>query len=340
MTNTPPLSRIFFGLYFLITLAVGLAALIWPSFRSVSYAPVRDALLPDYYLDPSARIPVQLTIAAAPRLEAWAKDAAAEFSHENDLVEIHITALHGADANRLLNSMTGLPDAWIAESEFARTSAGGIPYQIEGASVAQDSFLWVVSTSRRDFAEDLDWLGVAIVAGEDSQFRVALPPLNSIEGMAACYSAAAEYHRLDAPTAAQINDPGFQAWMRGLRQAAPDLSRNPRDQLASRPPQADAGLILRSDWAQIGQSALTAQPPAYNVTFHFPYYLRSNWEDLPAAEATARREAAEAFRDYLTGSEPQDRLALYGMEKAGADSGGVTPIWAESTVRAMQFCWR
>jgi hypothetical protein len=341
MSNSPPLSRFLFSVFLVITLAVGIAALVWPSLRALSYAPLRDALMPDFYLDPEATIPVRITVVLPPALEAWVRTSAEEFSRENSLIHIDISTLRGIDANRRLNSMTGLPDAWIAETGFARTAAGGIPYQAEGTPLAGDSFIWLAVAARQDLSGNMDWQGVARVAENDPLFRVALPPLNSIEGMAACLSAAAEYHNQAAPTAAQINDPAFQTWLNRLRQAAPDLSRNPRDQLISRPPQVDAGLLLHSDWAQIDQSAFLSQAPRFNIQFTYPYYVRSNWEDLPSEkEAAARREAVGKFRDYLTSNGPQNRLTVYGLERADDAKKNQLPVMEEATIRALQFCWR
>jgi hypothetical protein len=340
MANSPPLSRVLFGFFLLLALSVGIAALVWPAVRAVSYAPLRDALLPDFYLNPDAAVPVRISVVLPPALETWVRTSAEEFSRENPLIQVEITALRGIDAGRRLNSMTGLPDAWIAEAEYTRTAAGGIPYQAEGTGLAGDSFVWLATTARTDLAGGLDWRGVARAAENDPLFRVALPPLNSIEGMAACYSAAAEYHDQAAPGAAQINDAGFQSWLARLRQAAPDLSRNPFDQLNSRPPQADAGFLLRTDWARLAQGAFQSQAPRYGVSFNYPFYMRSGWEELPSAEAAARRQAVEKLRNYLGSGAAQDRLAGYGLSRAGADPGGRTPDLDESAIRALQFCWR
>lgn len=341
MTNSPPLSRVLFGLFLILTLSVGIAALVWPSLRAVSYAPVRDALLPDFYLNPEATIPVRISVVLPPSLEAWVRAAADDFTKGNPLIQVDIAAMHGIDAGTRLTSVSGLPDVWIAETEFARTTAGGIPYERQGVVLAGDSFVWLAVATRQDLSGNLDWRGAVRAAENDALFRVALPPLNSIEGMAACLSAAAEFHDQAAPTAAQINDAAFQNWLGRLRQAAPDLSRNPFDQLNSRPPQADAGFLLRSDWARLGQSAFQSQAPRFNVEFTYPYYVRSSWEGLPSErEAAARRDAAAKFRDYLTGAGAQNRLAGYGLERAEQARQNPLPEIDESTVRALQFCWR
>jgi hypothetical protein len=340
MSNTPPLNRILFGLYILLTLAIGLAALIWPSVRSWTYAPLRDTLLPNFFLPTRAGQPVTLAVAVPTTLESWVKASAAEFSQQNALIQIAVTPLRGLDANRRLNTVTGLPDVWIAEADFARLAAGGIPYETQGTPLAQDTLIWVAAKSQTALAGDLGWKTVAEAASRNPQFRIAMPPLNSVEGMAACLSAAAEYHAQDQLAPAQINDPAFRGWLKALLQAAPDLSRNPRDQLASRPPQADAGLILNSDWHQLNQGGFLFQAPSYNVAFNYPYFIRSNWQNLQPDEADAHRAAAEKFKTYLLSSGPQSRLGNYGLDRPDAHLTAPRLTMDEATIRALQFCWQ
>jgi hypothetical protein len=340
MSNTPPLNRILFGLYVLLTLAVGLAALIWPSVRSWTYAPLRDTLLPNFFLPTRAGQPVTLAVAVPSTLERWVKDSATEFTQQNALVQIEVTPLRGLDANRRLNTVTGQPDVWIAEADFARLAAGGIPYQTQGSPLAQDTFVWVTAASQTALASDLGWKTVAAAADHNPQFRIAVPPLNSVEGMAACLSASAEYFAQDHLTPAQINDPAFRGWLKALLQAAPDLSRNPRDQLSSRPPQADAGLILNSDWHQLNQNSFLSQSPSYNVAFNYPYYIRSNWENVQPDEADAHRAAAEKFETFLLSSGPQSRLSTYGLDRPGTRLTAPLLTMDEATIRALQFCWQ
>ncbi len=340
MSSTPPLNRILFGFYVVLTLAVGLAALIWPSVRSWTYAPLRDALLPDFFLPTRAGQPVKLVVAAPTTLEGWVKASAAEFTQQNALIQIEVTPLRGLDANRRLNTLTGQPDVWIAEADFARLAAGGVPYETQGTPLAQDTFIWVAASSQTALAANLGWRTVAETANSNPQFRIAMPPLNSVEGMAACLLAAADYYAQDKVTPAQINDAAFRTWLKALLQAAPDLSRNPRDQLASRPPQADAGLILNSDWGQLNQGGFIHQMPAYNVAFNYPYYIRSNWQNVPSDEADAHRAAAEKFRAFLLSAGPQSRLNSSGLQRP--DTRLTVPLLTidEATIRALQFCWQ
>ncbi len=346
MTNTPRINRFLFVLYILLTVGVLVAALIWPAVRAVAYAPLRDLLLPAFYLPTSAGIEAKITVAAPPALESWVREAAADFNRQNSrtgtvrLIEVSVIPLRGAEAGRRLNaSVTDLPDVWIAEADFVRTGVGGVPYESSGPSVAQGSLAWVAVASS-DLGGNLTWRSVADAARSDMQFRIAVPPVGSVEGMAACASAAAEYHQQASLTADMLNDTAFRQWLDELLAAAPNRSRHPRDQLGSRPPEVDVGLILGSDWHQLPQETFIYQPPRYNVTFNYPYLVRSNWYELSEDEADARRIAAEKFSAFLLGAGPQSKLVNYGLERAGAQSSGQIVTVDDQAVRALQACWQ
>ena len=341
MSNAPRVNRLLFIVYLLVSLCVGSAALIWPPVRSVAYAPLRDSLFPHAYLNPLAGRSVDIAMAVSPALEDWIRDSLVDFSEQNPLVSVDVIALRGAEAGRRLNVMTGLPDIWIAESDWARTAAGGIPYGREGAVVARDSFLWaVVAESPRAVPSELTWNALASLAKTDPQFRMALPPEGSVEGMGACLSAAAEYFGQPSPTAAQINDPSFRRWLDGLLEAVPDLTRNPFDTMTSRPPQADAAFLPIRDGRRLDPSTFVFQIPRYAAVMNFTLYIRIDWPELTDNEAEAKRGAAEDIRDYLAGSGPQGRLAAYSLERSDAVFESPVRPADDAAVFALQFCWR
>ncbi|MFL7794663.1 MAG: substrate-binding domain-containing protein [Anaerolineae bacterium] len=339
MTSIPRINKFLFVLYVLLIVGVLLAALIWPQVRAMAYAPLRDMLFPAFYLPTSAGIEAKITVAAPPTLEAWVREAAVDFNRQNTLIEVSVIPLRGAEAGRRLNaSVTDLPDVWIAEASFVRTGVGGVPYESGGPSVAQDGLAWVaVASSAID--GNLSWQSVADAARSDMQFSIAVPPTGSVEGMAACASAAAEYHQQAKLTADLLNDAAFQQWLDELLAATPSRSRSPRDQLASRPPQVDVGLILGSDWHQLAKESFIYQPPSYNVVFDFPYLVRTNWYELSENEANARRIAAHKFSDFLLSAGPQGKLVNYGLERADAQPSGQIVRFNDPAVRALQACW-
>lgn len=132
MTSTPRLNRLLFLLFTLLCLLVGVAALIWPSVRSASYAPLRDVLLPDFYLNPQARQSVHLIVAVPPVLTDWVKNSAQEFSKQNPLISVEVVPLKGAEANQRLTAMTGSPDVWIANRIGIGSPPAGSPSKQRG----------------------------------------------------------------------------------------------------------------------------------------------------------------------------------------------------------------
>jgi hypothetical protein len=340
MTSTPRLNRFLFLLFTILCSLVGVAALIWPSVRSVSYAPLRDALLPDFYLNPQARQSVHLIVAVPPVLTDWVRNSAKEFSKQNPLASVEVVPLRGTEASQRLTAMTGSPDVWIAESDWNRVTAGGIPFETSGTVVAQDFFTWAAPAGARSgLPSALSWSSLAQTAAADPQFSLGVPPTGSVQGMGACLSAAGEYFQTDSVTAAQINDASFRRWLAGLFEAVPDRTRNPLDQITSRPPQVDAAFLMWSDRRSMNEKDFLFQA-AQPVVLNYSLYIRSSWKDVSTEEAGLRRSAAEKFRALLTGSGPQGSLETDGLTQAKADLGARVRPADDNSVYALQFCWR
>jgi hypothetical protein len=340
MSSTPRLNRFLFVSFLLLSLCVGSSALIWPQVRSLSFAPLRDAVIPNFYLNPQAGKSVTLLVAVPPALEDWIKGSLEDFTKQNPLITVNLTVVRGVDANRRLNVMSGAPDVWIAESDWIRIAAGGIPFETTGAVVAQDSFVWAAPAgSPQDILSGLNWTSLARTAESDPQFRLAVPPQSSVEGMGACLSAGAEYFGQPAISADQINDKSFKRFLAGLMDAVPDLTRNPFDQMASRPPQADAAFLPRSDGLRLAGSAFFLQPPQYTAVLNFTFYIRSNWREIQDWEANLQRQAAEKFRSYLLSSGMQNGLEAHSLERPGAAVDNPARPADENAVYALQFCW-
>jgi hypothetical protein len=340
MSTTPRLNRFLFASFLLLSLCVGSSALIWPQVRSLSYAPLREAILPNFYLNPQAGKSVALLVAVPPALEDWVKGSLEDFTKQNPLITVNLTVVRGVDANRRLNAITGAPDVWIAESDWVRIAAGGIPFESTGAVVAVDSFVWAVPAGAPpDILAGLNWTSLARIADDDPQFRLAVPPQGSVEGMGACLSAGSEYFRGPALTADQINDKDFKRFLDGLMDAVPDLTRNPFDQMASRPPQADAAFLPRSDGLNLAGSGFLLQAPQYTAVLDFTFYIRSNWREIQDWEADLQRQAAEKFRAFLLSAAMQNGLEGYRLERPDAAVDNPARPADENAVYALQFCW-
>ncbi len=188
--------------------------------------------------------------------------------------------------------------------------------------------------------DGLNWQSIHDVALRDRQFRLALPPTNSISGLAACMSAAAAYHQLPTLERSLVDDGDFQRWLADMLEAVPNRNLNPRDQLNSRPPQADVGLLMNSELQQLDEERFDADPPIYNVVLDYPYFIRTEWPRLSASTANAHQVASERFRDFLIDSPQQAKLGEYGFEPAVGNDNGQSVEIDGSTLGALRGCWR
>jgi len=82
MLNPLRLNRMLFGLYLITVIGVTAAALFVPSWRAVSYAPLREIILPP----PK---PIEVSVLYSTEKEAWLTDVIARFEATNPRVEGH-----------------------------------------------------------------------------------------------------------------------------------------------------------------------------------------------------------------------------------------------------------
>lgn len=294
-----------------------------------------------YTLPTRQTMQARIEVAGPTALEAWLQTAAQAFNQRDQNFQVMIIPVNGSEASRRLNaSVPDLPDVWIAEADFARARLSDPPYATTGPSIAQDYLLWVAVNRRAELTDHLDWQPVQELTVTDWQFKVALPPPNHLVGLAACLSAAATYHQEPTLNRNLVNDAGFRQWLEQLFEAIPNRRQNPRDQLISRPPKVDVGLLLQSETTAFNSTDFNHQPPTYNVAFNHPYLIRTNWLDLPPDEIEARQFVAEQFRQFLLSDSQQTRLVDYHLKPANTPLTG-QPVQAdELTMRSLQWCWQ
>jgi len=270
---------------------------------------------------------VTITVAVAPELEMWAQEAARDFNATHRPTTVNIVTLKGLNATQTLDLSKGesLPDAWIAEADFVRQMARGVPYEANGPSVAQASLVWVEVAGRNKLTAPADWPAVHEAAVNNPQFRAALPsPSNSVIGVAAYLSALAAFHNNPALSPEMVSA-DFQTWMEEILVAVPEQTRAPLDQLSRTPPSVDVGLLLEDELTNLNLSQFNRQSPAFNVVFNFPYLIRQGGGVVAdETEAEAHRQAAARFLDFLLEAGQQNRLPNYGLRPAGRDVSGQT----------------
>ncbi len=281
-----------------------------------------------YTLPTRGGVSTDLRIAVSPALESWARDAASDFNQHNSQISVEIITLKGLDATQQLDlsKEVSLPDAWIADADFVRQMARGIPYDETGTSVAQDGLVWLAVAQRTGLQGKLNWVTVYTAAvdaaqwqslgGGDARFDAALPsPKNSVAGLAAFLSAAASYHQQPALNASMVTDTGFLRWVDEILNAVPDKNGSPLNQLTRTPPSVDVGIILQSQLPDVNRNQFMEQAPQYPVVFDFPYLIRRGSTAKGAAD---REKAAAIFRDFLLSADQQNRLPQYGLQSASA----------------------
>ncbi len=294
-----------------------------------------------YVLPTHQGIQATIQVAVPPTLEPWVNEAAKEFNTQNNQIQVKTTPLKGTEARSKLNfGMKDLPDVWIAEATFVRNYAGNVPYEVTGPTVAQDKLVWLAGSQRADLAANLNWRLVHDTAVKEMQFKIAMPPSNNIEAMAACMSVAAEYYGEANLEKNLANDPIFQRWFNELLEATPNRSRNPRDQLASRPSEADVGLLLNNEAYQLQQQGFIATFPTYNVLFNYPYLIRTSWPELSDDQVKAQQTVAKQFRDFLLSNAQQSKLGNHGFDNAAAKPTGEFVTIGQQTVQGLQWCWQ
>ena len=294
-----------------------------------------------YALPTRGGIQATIQVAVPASLVDWVEQAAEEFSDRHGQIDVKVVPLESGEAeDHLGTSANNLSDVWIAEADFVRANAGSIPFDQHGMSVAHDSLLWVAPSRESNAANNLNWQVVHDSAVNDLQYRVAIPAAGGTDSLAACMSAAATFHQQANVGRGMVNDAAFQAWLEDLLEAVPNRNRNPRDLLGSRPPQADVGLLRKSEWQSLNHENFVHSPPVYDVAFNYPYLIRTRWPKLSESDANAHRLAAERFRDFLLDPTQQNRLRDFGLESAGVTQANKFVQIEQSALSNLRGCWQ
>ncbi|MDM8532913.1 substrate-binding domain-containing protein [Anaerolineales bacterium HSG25] len=268
----------------------------------------------------------------------WVQSAAQTFNQQDEKQQVTITRLRVSDTGQLekqLNSTQA--DVWLAEADFWRTMSNSDPFAEQGDAIAYSPLVWVAVQSI--VTGEVDWQTMHDLALNDFQFQAALPPIGQIDRLAACLSATASYHDQADLTSTLASDRGLQTWFDEFLQAVPNPRQNPADQLSSRPPKVDVGLLPYHDAKPFTESTFQQIPARYQVGFNYPYLIREAWSHLSPTESANRQEVAQSFHDFLLSDGQQNRLATYNLQPASAVSGQTVTADGR-TVQALKWCWQ
>ncbi len=275
-----------------------------------------------YTLPTRGGVSTDITVATAPQIEAWVRAAATEFNQRNSQISVQVILVKGIDATQSLDlgRQDSLPDAWIAEADFVRQMARSVPYDAQGPSLAHDSLVWLAVAGRNKLSGTPGWQAVHEAAVNNPQFRAALPsPANSIDGVAAYFSAAASYYQQPQLSSDMVANSDFLRWVDDILVAVPEKKQSPLNQLSRPPVSVDVGMVLQSEVSQLNANQFIQQVPQYNVALNFPYLVR---RENAAQDAADRAKAAELFKTFLLSADQQNRLPSYGLQPAATPFTG------------------
>lgn len=306
--------------------------------------------------------PLEIAVAVHPLAEDWVRSAADAFNATNPSVnarrvQITVTtvedlAVWGTTARPW--SAQNHPVMWIPASSTSVTYAGetGLPFQIVEPSVARTVLVWGAFASRHSAltgggASSLDWTQIAEGAAQ-IRWRDIAPdsglsgnitlafnnPERTITGLAAVFSAAADFGSEPALTASHVSLNDFRRWFQPVIESVPNfntLGASPAETLAARGASVgEVALLPESEWLTnlrgmlVGNDAVQLSYPAFNFVFDFPV---ASWID--ATTPPEANGAVTQFAAWLTSPAQQTAAQTFGLRPAAGTPTGERFISAE-----------
>jgi|YNPNPStandDraft_1061719.scaffolds.fasta_scaffold04297_4 hypothetical protein len=347
-------------LVFILLLVVVLAIV------GVSYFTQRSGRLP------LAKGPDTLTvrIVCALPVEPFVRQAAKQFNAEKHQLEGHpievtIVPMDGLAAmNRWeRGDMNPLPTVWIPDSRYLVELVNATLKEQRGRDIfltggeyrtrpiATSLFCWGIWQSRdavlrQKFGDEISWKDIQQAAtakggwpelggkAEWGYFKLVVPnPRKNVGGLMAMVAAAGEYYQKTRIEVADVTNPAFQQWLKGLMGAVTDFSSLGAYSVENLAlfgySMGDGGQLLESELLvnMAGIQTRWVEPmvvryPTYITWFDFPYTIWMG-EETSALE----KNAALEFERYLLTPEVQKLAIAQGLRPAnpevpidGADS--------------------
>jgi hypothetical protein len=306
--------------------------------------------------------PLEIAVAVHPLAEDWVRSAADAFNATNPSVnarriQITVTAIDDlvvwGTSGRPWSAQNH-PAMWIPASSSSITyaSESGLPFQMVEPSVAKTVLVWGAFTSRYNALTDegaasLDWTQIAEGAAQIRWTDIAPTssiggsitlafnnPERTMSGLAAVFSAAADFGGAAALTAAQVGQTDFRSWFQPVLESVPNfntLGASPAETLASRGTSVgDAALLPESEWLTnlrgtlIGSDAVQLSYPAFNFVFDFPL---ASWIDTTAPPET--NGAVTQFAAWLLSPTQQTAAQSFALRPVNGTPTGERFMAAE-----------
>jgi ABC-type Fe3+ transport system substrate-binding protein len=276
---------------------------------------------------------VSIQVVVNPSLEAWARQAAQDYTQNNPNTRVEIIKVDTLIPTAAFNNPQTVPAAWLAEASFVVDLARneGLQFADDSQSVASTTLAWGAYNDKlTQFNEDygtLTWENLNAKATNPAVNNglklVIASPKTSAEGLAALISATAANQ---GKTSLSANDVSAATpWLNeALGNGNLPPTSLPGETFASVQGRTlgDAGLLAMASWrrAKLDQRTndFTLTPLDPNITLDFPFAIWNGNQITADQQAAAR-----AFRDFLLTSAQQQALGTFFFEPALSSSSGV-----------------
>lgn len=274
---------------------------------------------------------LEITVAVDPLADEWVRAAALRYNDSGATVgigrRVRVLVTTRSDSSVLQQpwSAQDVAVGWIpAWSTLAAAGRGSVvSAQTIVSSLARTPLVWMSYEQRADIIPEVSWQGVQAAANSERvELAFSLPP-QSVQGLAALVSGAAEYHQTSILSEANLSDPAMRAWLTPVIESVPNfntLGANIARYVAGvQGSTVDAAIAPESQW--IGAlSTLTSrgQPrfgyPSSMVLFDFPFITLRD-----STTTDDQLSAAQSFAAFLTSPSQQSSLEEYGLRPAQSD---------------------
>lgn len=289
--------------------------------------------------------PIELRIAVNPLVEAWIREAAAEYKRTNPRVKgrevnIQIIAQNSVEVWQGSSSWSVLnhPQVWIPEAAYSLNYAKevGLNYAPLEASLAQTPIIWGAYQSRADVINSeyggFNTASIQQAAGEEAWVNIGgdaawrfikigfARPDSTDSGLAALLTLAGSYANDSALTSQTLNDSGLRTWLEPIVDSVPNFSNlgnDPADRMVNtRQSSAEIALLPESQWLLHYEDLTAIEPivlhyPENYLLLDFPYAV---WD---GAETTDdQRQAAADFAEFLLSDNQQRKAGEKGLRPA------------------------
>ncbi len=302
--------------------------------------------------------PTEFALVVSPLAADWARDAVARFNdtapvvNATQRVQFTVTTLDDLAVWQDAPGWTpeNRPAAWLPASSVSVAYSPRFDALIP--SLARTPLVWGAYQSRADVVTSrgerpLDWDAVQAAAAAESWaaldggraewrfVKLAFQrPDQTMSGLAALFTAAADFASAASVTGSAVRDSAFRAWLEPVIASVPSfqtLGADPAAAMARGPSTVEIALLPESLWLKnlnglVSSEAVAFAYPQFQFVLDFPL---AGWAN--AAEVTdTERAAVRALADWLAAPAQQAALPDYGLRPAHTEPGADARLFANA----------